>query len=212
MPARTHTTELLERFAEGNEEAYQRLYDRYRSSLLGFIRGHTDPSFRRRISAEDLLQETHLEALKGLPSFHYRRETAFFLWLCGIARRRIYHHCRRWRRRPPPVSFQGSLAGSVSSSDLLRTLVSPEAGPFETLKLHEHLELLAAAVEAIPEPDRQAIVLRYVEGYSSAEAARTLGVSSGALRVRLSRALLRLRDAFDDLLLPQAEGRGEPVP
>ena len=194
------TPELLRRFGEGDEEGYRMLYDRYRSPLLGFIRNHMDEALRRAVSEDDLLQETHLEALGGLHRFTYRRDLAFFFWLCGIARRRIHHHCRRLRRRPPPVSLRRGLAGSASSSDLLRTLQSADRDPLEDLSFRESLEFLAAAVESLAEKDRSAIVLSYVEGLSGPEAAAATGVSAGAFRVRLSRALVRLREVLDEML------------
>jgi RNA polymerase sigma-70 factor, ECF subfamily len=203
------TPELLRRFGDGDEEAYRTLYDRYRSPLLGFIRNHMDEALRRAVSEDDLLQETHLEALGALHRFTYRRDLAFFFWLCGIARRRIHHHCRRLRRLPPPLSLYHRRAGSVSSSDLLRTLASAGQDPFEDLSFRQHLDLLASAIESLREKDRCAVVLCYVEGLSGPEAAAAIGVSPGAFRVRLSRALVRLRGVFDDLLRPPAQ---VPVP
>jgi len=203
--ARTVTPELLRRFGDGDEEAYRRLYERYRSPLLGFLRNHMDEALRRVVSEDDLLQETHLEALGALHRFSYRRELAFFFWLCGIARHRIHHHCRRLRRRPPPVSLRYSPAGAISSVDLMRTLQSRDRDPLEDLSLRENLDLLAAAVESLGEKDRSAIVLGYIEGMSGPEAAALSGISPGAFRVRLSRALVRLRSVLEDLLSPPAE-------
>lgn len=57
---------------------------------------------------------------------------------------------------------------------------------------------LQAAVDALPDPLRVVLVLTEIEGYSHAEAAELLGISAGASRVRLTRALKRLRKVLED--------------
>jgi RNA polymerase sigma-70 factor, ECF subfamily len=195
------TVELLERFRAGDETAYGKLFTRYRPELSQFIRGHMDAGLRRTVSDEDVLQETHLEALRSLDRFTYRRELSFFFWLCGIARNRIHHHCRRLGRRPPALSLSQRPGGaSTSSQDLLKTLRSGLPDPGEQAELREHLDLLAAALESLTPTQREAVLLRTVEGHDNAEAAALAGVEPGAFRVRLARGLLRLREGLAELL------------
>src|SRR3989442_15381827 len=128
------TVDLLDRFRAGDRAAYDVLWKRYRQPLLRFIRHHGDAAFFEQVGADDLLQETHLEALRGLDRFEYRRELAFFFWLCGIARILIANHCRRLQRRPALVRRiaggpRGAGPGSASSSDLLSLLQSPSPTP-----------------------------------------------------------------------------------
>jgi RNA polymerase sigma-70 factor (ECF subfamily) len=195
------TLELLQRFRAGDQAAYGVLFQRYRPDLQRFIDGHMAGGLRGVLSAEDVLQETHLEALRCLDGFTYRRELSFYFWLCGIARNRIHHHCRRLQRRPPPLSLSRPVAGaSTSSQDLLARLQSARPGPADLAQLHQHLHVLAAALDSLPPAQRQAVLLRYVEGHDNAQAAVLAGVQPGAFRVRLTRALLRLREALAELL------------
>jgi RNA polymerase sigma-70 factor (subfamily 1) len=205
------TVELLQRFRAGDEAAYAELFERYRPDLERFVRAHMDAGLRRAVPEEDVLQETHLEALRSLDRFTYRRELAFYFWLCGIARNRIHHHCRRLSRQPPPAVPAGAGRGATSSQDLMGSLQSGRPGPVEQAQLQEHLDLLALALEGLPPLQREAVLLRYVEEHDNAEAAALAGVPAGTFRVRLARGLLRLRELLADLL-GEAPAPPEPGP
>lgn len=206
------TVQLLQRFRAGDEGACAELFERYRPELAQFIRGHMDAGLRRLVSDEDVLQETHLEALRSLESFTYRRELSFYFWLCGIARHRIHHHCRRLGRQPPPLSLsQRAGRATASSEDLLGSLQSASPGPVEQAELRENLDLLAVALESLPATQREAVLLRYVEGHDNAEASALAGIAPGAFRVRLTRGLLRLREELAVLLGETAAGPEAPA-
>ena len=59
------TPEVLERFQRGDRSSYEVLFNRYRRPLLRFIRSHADKRFFAHVPEEDLLQEIHMEAIKG---------------------------------------------------------------------------------------------------------------------------------------------------
>ena len=153
-----------------------------------------------------MFQQTQLEAFRCLDRFDSRRELGFFFWLCGIARKLILNRYRQLKRRPPILDLDRTrLAGAPSSADLLKVIRSPGLDPQEEIQLREHLDLLAEALQELPENHREAILLRYVEGWDNQGAADLAGVSPGAFRVRLSRALVDLRRELAALL---REGEG----
>jgi RNA polymerase sigma-70 factor, ECF subfamily len=204
------TEELLDRFAGGDAAGYEALFRRYHGPLRRFVLGHTDARFRGLVPVDDLMQEVHLQALASLPRFSYRRELAFFLWLCGIARRLIANHCRRLRRRPPPVSASTARTrgGGLTSHDLLDAARCDAPTPIQQATLNQHLDLLAAGLEGLPARRRRAVVLRYIEGLGGDEAADEMGLSANAFRSLLSRALLQLREALDHMLGGESVGPG----
>jgi RNA polymerase sigma-70 factor (ECF subfamily) len=207
------TEELLAKFRSGDEAAYGILFQRYLQPVKAFLRGHMDTGLRRHVSEDDLLQETHIEALKSLDKFTYRRELAFFFWLCGIARHRIQHHCRRLKRRPPPLNFAApAKAAETLSQDLINTIRGVDPSPSQQVSLREHLGLMAAALDSLPATSREAVVLRYIEGHENADAARIAGVKPDTFRVRLSRGLVLLREAFVKLLGGIETGTEKPPP
>jgi RNA polymerase sigma-70 factor (ECF subfamily) len=81
---------------------------------------------------------------------------------------------------------------------LAERLLAGEA-PSAGLRREEQQALVRTALDRLPERDREILVLRYLEQLSTAEAAAVLGVSEGAVRVRLLRALRRLRDTLKAL-------------
>lgn len=134
--------------------------------------------------AKDVLQETLLAAFKGLRDF--RAEAALSTWLYQIAR----SFCTKARRRPvgePAVKIDvhGPEARGIADAD--------DAGPDANAHAREIGAVLQAAILALPESQREVILLRDVEGLSAEEAAKVVGIDVGALKSRLHRARIDLR-------------------
>ncbi len=187
------TPDLLARFKAGDEGAYQVLLDRYGAGLARFVRAHLTGPLAAHVQVEDVLQETHLSALRALDSFHHRTELSFFLWLCAIARNVLRMHARKLGRTPP----RARLAGDSSSRDILQTLVAATPTPGSRMVAQERVQALAVALSRLPPRRRQAILLRHLDEMDNDEAARAMGMSVGAFRVLVSRALVDLREAID---------------
>ena len=148
-------------------------------------------------AAEDLAQETLLEAHRNADKL--RDPAARQAWLSGIAR----NVCRRWARaRGRELAF---FAGRPSGSED----DSPGAGLADDLDLELELErselalLLDRALALLPDETRLALIHRYVEEEPQARIAERLGLSQGAVAMRLSRGKLALRhilatDLHDD--------------
>ena len=125
----------------------------------------------------------------AIGDFQYRSELSFFLWLCAIARNRLRMHARRLGRRPPATS----LSAFSSSSQALAVLAGSRS-PAGVLSRHEEVQLLAAGMAQLSPRRRRALMLRYLDEMENDEAALAMGMSVGAFRVLLSRALVDLRE------------------
>src|SRR6516165_12334958 len=79
------TRRLLERACAGEAEATERLLSRHRPYLRRLVELRLDPRLRPRVDASDVVQETHLEALRRLSAYLERRPLPFRLWLRQIA-------------------------------------------------------------------------------------------------------------------------------
>ncbi|HEX5386520.1 MAG TPA: sigma-70 family RNA polymerase sigma factor [Gemmatimonadales bacterium] len=135
--------------------------------------------------AEDLTAETFLRALRAADRFDPAAGGAR-PWLVTIARNLISDHRRRARiRQYVPLN---------ALRDLECTAPSPE----ERLLREEAAGRVLDAVASLGERDREIIGLRYGSGLDGAEVARLLGISAESARVRLWRALRRLRDALGE--------------
>lgn len=205
----SRTPDLLERFLQGDATAYETLVGRYDGPLRRFVQAHLSASLANLVGVDDVLQEVHLQALRDVAGFEYRRELSFFFWLCAIARNRIRAHGRRVGRRPPLVSLHaGSPEATGSSAHLLACLQGASRSPSQVLAHQQETEVLALALAELPERRRTALLLRHVEGLDGPECARRMGMSHGAFRVLASRALAELRRVLDRTIGAGGEGSG----
>ncbi|MEO8287013.1 MAG: sigma-70 family RNA polymerase sigma factor [Chloroflexota bacterium] len=145
--------------------------------------------------AEDVLQESFIKACGHLDSFKGQSEIG--TWLYRIVLNNALMHLRR--RKEGVISLSGN-RGQREDGHENTTLDLPDLdtanAPDESLLSRELKEALDAAVLRLPDSLRSAFVLRDIEGLSTDEAARTLGIGESALKVRLHRARLALREAL----------------
>jgi RNA polymerase sigma-70 factor (ECF subfamily) len=158
--------------ARAERAAFATLYRRYLDRVYGYcfyqLGDHHD--------AEDATERTFMAALRGLDGFEDRGST-FRAWLFRIARNTVAnaHRSRRRRRTEPlPDSFERP---------------APNADPAGLVALADELRAVRHAIAEMPDDRRQVIVLRFVDGLSTAEVAEVLDRSPGAVRVLLHRAL-----------------------
>jgi RNA polymerase sigma-70 factor (ECF subfamily) len=138
--------------------------------------------------AEDILQETFIKAYKALP--HFEGRSSLSTWLYRIATNEALMFLRR--KYPDQISIE-----QPSDED-------EEQAPFEVvdwcclpegeLMSAEARANLEQSVEALPQSLRVVFLLRDVEGLSTRDAAEILDLSETAVKTRLSRARLRLRE------------------
>jgi RNA polymerase sigma-70 factor (ECF subfamily) len=104
-----------------------------------------------------------------------------------MVRRKVARH---WRHLKRQQRLSGESAGPDNLPQVLSSLCDPGSDPTETAAFNDQLEHLCRELN---DTERQLIELR-LQGYSTAEVARTLGLDADVLRVRLSRMRQRLRD------------------
>lgn len=129
--------------------------------------------------AEDLAQETWVVALES----RSRQGAPDRPWLAGVLRNLARFRLRSDVRRRAREQQAARPSGPTSESD-----------PLERI---EQFRLLADSVESLQDPDRSIVILRYFDGLSSDEIGARLGLSAGAVRMRLKRALESLRERLD---------------
>jgi RNA polymerase sigma-70 factor (ECF subfamily) len=177
-----HETEsaLVERARRGDVAAYEELVWRYQA--LAFRLAYTILGSAE--DAEDAAQEGFIRAYHALPRF--RRDAPLRPWLLTIVANAARNRRSAAARRP---TLALSAAADRPSDDSAQ---SPEA---VAVAAEARRELLAA-VNALPDADRQVIAFRYFLDLSEAEMAAALGCARGTVKSRLSRALGRLRQAI----------------
>ncbi len=161
---------------------------------------HQQPLYRfglrmcgNEADARDVLQETLIAALRGLPQF--RGDAELSTWLYQLAR----SFCLKARRRRAgePSQFD-ALEGEEAPDRLVRGRAAPE----QRAQARELSEAISSALLALPEKYREAVILKDVEGLSAEEAAKVVGVDLAAFKSRLHRGRGELREHLAVLLQP----------
>jgi RNA polymerase sigma-70 factor, ECF subfamily len=177
---------------DGDPEAVDRFVRATRRDVWRYVyRLSDDPH-----SADDLVQETYLRALRGLPRFEGRSSAR--TWLLSIARRAVVDRLRRNAARPRQADTDDWQAAAERAQR--RTL--PDTGFDEAVALTQLLALL-------PYDRREAFVLTQLLGLPYAEAALVVGCPVGTVRSRVARA----REALIEQLATAervASGAAEP--
>ncbi len=139
--------------------------------------------------AEDVLQETFLKAYANIGQF--RKDSRFYTWLFRIAINEALTKLRR-RHAPTWISLDQP-ADTDEATPVSRNIKDWRHNPEERYSGNELQAILAKALEDLDTPLRVVFALRDVEGFSSQETARLLGLSVGTVKTRLMRARLKLR-------------------
>jgi RNA polymerase sigma-70 factor (ECF subfamily) len=140
---------------------------------------------------EDMLQETFIKTYRHLKDFDGRSNLS--TWLYRIATNEALMALRR--KRPDTISFDEPLADEAEPQEPLQ-IVDWCCMPEEELMSAEGRTYLDKAVESLPTSLRVVFLLRDIEGLSTRETAEVLNLSEMAVKTRLSRARLQLRETL----------------
>jgi RNA polymerase sigma-70 factor (ECF subfamily) len=180
-------TELIQAINSGQFDLFHDLVKRYEQKLYNFsLRMCRDPS-----DAEDMVQETFLNVFRYLKDFRY--ETKFKNWLYRIAASTCIKKRRKSKFAP---ERELSLEDFIPKDETEAQTQVPNWAlmPLDQLLNEELADMINQAILSLPEKYRLVIVLRDLEGFSTAETAQILGLSAANVKVRLHRARLFLRE------------------
>jgi RNA polymerase sigma-70 factor (ECF subfamily) len=180
-------TELsLERLHAGDRQEFARMVDRYSNGLyrlaLKMLGNSRD--------AEDVLQNTFLQAFQHLKEFEGR--SSLSTWLYRIASNEALMQIRK---RRPEISFVDAAREDADEADV-EPVEFTDWGhlPEEELLSGETRIMLDEAIQKLPEIMRIVFILRDIEGLSIRETSEALNLSEAAVKTRLLRARMRLRE------------------
>jgi RNA polymerase sigma-70 factor (ECF subfamily) len=199
-PHRDPDTDLLLAAAAGGDAAARdKLLDRHRGRLRRLVSVRLDRRLAARVDPSDVVQETLADAAARLDCYLNERPLPFYPWLRQLAWDRLVdahrRHVRAGRRsvtreEPPALPDESVL-------ELADRLWEVSSGPSGRLRREERRAMVGRALDQLRDRDREVLVLRYLEQLSTAEAAAVLGLNEGAVKLRLLRALQRLRELLE---------------
>ncbi len=173
---------------EGASDAFARLYDAYVGRIYRFVYFRVSDD----AMAEDITSEVFMKAWESLDRY-YARGAPFIAWLYRIAHNLVVDHYRNLR---PTAPLETAFGQPTLSPD------GTEDGPDERLERQEKMEQLRSSLQHLTEEQQQVLVLKFIEGLSTAEVAEQVGKSQGAVRALQMRALQEL--AKDPSLMENA--------
>lgn len=177
--------ELLTLCKQGDFDAFEQLVGRYEKMVYNLGRR----LLGRTSEAEEILQETFLQAYKALPRFE--GETGLSSWLYTIA----LNQCRmRLRKQGGVVTEELNETFMLTGVRASQAPAGSLPDPHDILADKEMSEKVEAAVVELPELYRIVFVLREMEGRSTEETAGLLDISEAAVKSRLHRSRLFLRE------------------
>jgi RNA polymerase sigma-70 factor (ECF subfamily) len=157
-----------------------------------------DRRLAARVDPSDIVQDTMAEADRLLSSYARDRPIPFYPWLRQIAADRVADaHRRHLQARKRSVHREEPAGLPEESAAELAERLMAGASPSAGLRREERRARVRAALEDLASPDREILVLRYLEQLSTQEAAAVLEINEGAVKMRLLRALGRLREVMN---------------
>ena len=156
--------------------------------------------------AEGVLQTTFIKACEALPTFD--GVSSLGSWIYRIA---TNEGLMLLRKRKPQVALD-EVAETLQPDELPQQPAAWAPDPLRVALNGELQRELERAIAALPEPLRVVVELRDIEQLRTEEAAERLGLSEGAVKVRLHRARLKLREALSAYLTSPTEAEDERTP
>ncbi|HEY6769354.1 MAG TPA: sigma-70 family RNA polymerase sigma factor [Candidatus Sulfotelmatobacter sp.] len=181
----TEELALVQAAKRGDDSAFEELVRRYDRNVFRIAQHIT----QNREDAEDVVQEAFLKAYGNLAQF--QEQSKFYTWLVRIA---VNEALMKLRRRRPERMV--SLDEEIKTEDdsLPREIADWSPNPEQQYTQSELREILSKTIQGLPAGFRTVFVLRDVEGLSTEETASALDLSVPAVKSRLLRARLQLRE------------------
>ncbi|MBI2677506.1 MAG: sigma-70 family RNA polymerase sigma factor [Candidatus Koribacter versatilis] len=196
--ANTDEMALVRAAKQGDVSAFEELVRRYDRNVFR-IANHITHNAE---DAEDVVQEAFLKAYQNLNRF--QEQSKFYTWLVRIAVNEALMKLRR-RRSDKTVSMDQDI--ETEEDTIPREIADWAPNPEQQFKQEELKQLLQKTIQGLPPSFRAVFVLRDVEGLSTEETAEALDLSIPAVKSRLLRARLQLRERLNKYFKnPQKDG------
>ncbi len=182
----THTTAfLINRLKDGDLDARERLFGRCMPLLRQWAHGRLPIYARDLTDTNDLVQVTLLRALNRIDDFQVEQQGSFLAYLRSILLNAVRDEIRRTSRRGQRATLHETSLPEQAASQIERLVGEEELARYE------------AAVETLPRPQQEVLVLRIEFGLSFPEIGEETGRSADAARMLFNRAHARLSQHLD---------------
>lgn len=186
--------QLLDDALAGNADSLGELLEHYRAYLTVLAQRYMDNRLRGRLDAADIVQVTFLEAQRDLPAFRGHQIEELLGWLRHILRNNVSSaHQKHIFTQKRSAGREVSNSPTDSRPAITDLAPSETTSPSQRMMKNEAAVYLSNCLELLPDTQREAIRLRYVEGCSLKEIAVRMDKSEMAVAGLLKRGLKALR-------------------
>lgn len=191
---------LIDQALRGDAAARQELLELYRENLRRMVASRLDRRLASRVDPSDVVQETLADASKRMDEYLRDQPLPFLGWLRQLASERVIDtHRRHIVSQRRSITREDRIGGRLDDSfrGLARRFLANDTSPSNRLSRKERRDQVMEALAALSPRDREVLVMRYLEQLSAAEIAETLGITEGAVKARLLRALIHMRSGLE---------------
>ena len=174
---------LIEKAANGDRAAFDRLTEGHRERLGALVAARLGNDLRRKVGVDDIVQDTFLRAFQSVHRFRWEGPDSVSRWLAAIADHVILYAAQKYRRDGAP------LVGEPACQN---------PSPSKASRREERFDRLRDAIENLSEEHREVILLARIEGLRIKEIAVRMQRSEDAVKQLLARALRKLKTSFGD--------------
>ena len=183
---------LVAELKAGSEAAFSLLIAQYSQPIYSFVaRSLRDPA-----DAADVTQNVFIKVFRNISGFH--GEASLRTWIYRIAVHEASNQRRWWcRHKRQELTIDTPAENEDGESfSLADALAAADASPFVEAARRQLRDRVEAALRTVPEPFREVVVLREIEGFGYDEIAEILDVNLGTVKSRLTRGRTALREAL----------------
>lgn len=184
----------------GPNEIDDETLEKCRAYLKLLASSQVDTWLRQRVDASDLVQQTLLDAVARREQFRGESEGELLAWLRAILSSNLIDAVRHYGRAKRDVARNLSLDEEISNSFLRadRLVTDSASSPSQKAATNDQLLRLPAALDKLPDAQRDAIILHHLQGLKLSETAESLGRSESAVGGLLYRGLKRLHEILEE--------------
>ncbi len=191
------TQQLLDIALQGDAQARRELLEHHRGHPRRMVAARLDRRLAPRVDASHIVQEALADAAVSLDEYLRHRPMPFFGWLRLLATERLIKtherhlvaRCRSVNRESIPRVFLDD-----SADRLVNSLIADDTSPSNRLIRKERREHVMLALQDLSTRDRDIRLMRYLEQLATPAIAEAVGMTDWAVKARLFRALIRIRE------------------
>ena len=196
------TQHLLTLAKEGDRTALEQLCQVYGERVHWIVRFRMGGEIRSKLESMDVVQDAFVLALQDLEDFIYRDQGDFLRWMSKIVENRIRDNIKQLHADKRDIRREVRLGNHLpNTKNSYANALEPVATttPSVIASQKEDLDKLERAIATLKPDYREALILKKIEGLSYKDMGKRLGKSTDAVGMLVSRAMISLINAFEDI-------------